>query len=139
MGHPKAAEPTRQVVLQRIRNRVIEYLELASSYEDQREYQSRVPIHVPNEIVNQWEDWVQCPGDLTFSEPVFSAAERDAVVRFHAVWDEVANNTPDPLPDVEDLFVTEEWRRLRDAALDALQVFRVRGKLSEDHEIVADR
>lgn len=47
------------IAIQRIRNRVIEYLELASSFDNQSAYQAAVPyIHVPNEIINQWEDWV---------------------------------------------------------------------------------
>ena len=139
MSQEQEAEPTRQVVLQRIRNRIIEHLELAGSFEDQREYQSRAPVHVPNEVINQWEDWVREPRDPALVEPVFSAGERDAVARFHQIWDEVAKNTPDPLPDLESLFVTTEWQRLRDAALDALRVFLIRGRLSEDDEIVAGR
>jgi hypothetical protein len=45
---------------QRIRNRIIEYLELAASFEAQREYEQGVPIaHIPYEVISQWEDLVQ--------------------------------------------------------------------------------
>jgi hypothetical protein len=128
------AEPTQQVVLQRIRNRIIEYLELASSFENQRQYQSVAPVNVANEIINRWEDCVREPRDSGFAAPVFSAAEQEAVAQFHNIWIAVAANTPDSLPDLESLFTTAEWQRLRAAALLALHVFLARGKLSEDRE-----
>lgn len=55
---PVEPEPSPRLVAQRIRNRIIEYLELASSFEAQQ----HAPIaHVPNEVINQWEDWVPTP------------------------------------------------------------------------------
>jgi hypothetical protein len=126
------AEPARRLVLQRVRKRIIEYLELAGSFDEQREYQARVPVHVPGEIINQWEDWVWDARDSAFGEPTFTAAEQNAMARFEGIWNEVAAHTPDPLPNLDALFLTTEWQHLRDAALDALRVFEVRGKLSED-------
>ncbi|MDF3065408.1 MAG: hypothetical protein K0R38_1009 [Polyangiaceae bacterium] len=48
MSQEQEAEPTQQVVLQRIRSRIIEYPELASSFGDQREYQSVAPVNGAN-------------------------------------------------------------------------------------------
>jgi hypothetical protein len=138
MSNEQEAEPTRQVVLQRIRNRIVEYLELTSSFVAQREYQSHTPVHVPHEIINQWEDCVPDPSDPAFAGPVFSVAERDAISRFHKVWDEMTSSTPEPLPTLDALFETAEWQRLRDSALEALQVFLVRGRLPENQEISVD-
>lgn len=132
MSEEHADEPTPKVQLQRVRNRVIESLELTSSFDAQRRYQSCAPVHVPNEVINQWEDWVRGPRDPAIIEPVFSKAEQDAVARFHETWRDVAASTPDPLPELDALFVTAEWHALRDAAADALRVFLVRGKLPED-------
>ena len=89
-------EPTHRVVLQRVRNRIIEYLELASSFEEQRTYQSRVPVSVPNEVINIWEDWFS--GDNELVGPVFTREERDALDAFHRTWQNVAHSAPDPLP-----------------------------------------
>lgn len=126
--------PSDQVIDQRIRNRIIEYLELASSFEDQRIYQSKAPVHVPNEIINQWEDWVPDPRRPHFSEPVFSREEQHAIIAYHHVWTEVCKATPKRLPSLEILFETAEWQRLRDAAVSASAVFAVRGRLPEDEE-----
>lgn len=90
MTKEQKVDGTPQIGLQRIRNRIIEHLELASSFESQREYQSVAPIHVPNDIINQWEDWVHDARVLNFTMPVFSVDEQDAVARFHRAWDEVA-------------------------------------------------
>jgi hypothetical protein len=52
-------KPSRRVVEQRVRNRIIEYLELASSFETQQGYERDVPIaHISYEVISQWEDWV---------------------------------------------------------------------------------
>lgn len=134
MSRDTEGEPTERVVQQRVRNRIIEYLELASSFESQREYQEVAPVHVPHEVVNQWEDWVRSPDD-PLGEPVFSSAERAAVRAFHRVWQSVADSTPRRLPDLEVLFGSPEWQLLRQAAADALAIFAVRGPLSEEDEI----
>jgi len=134
MSEGTEVQPSDQVINQRIRNRIIEYLELASSFEDQRLYQYKAPVHVPNEIITQWEDWVPDLPRAHFSEPVFSREEQDAIAAYHQVWTEVCEAIPMRLPSLEVLFDTAEWRRLRDAAISASAVFAVRGRLPEDEE-----
>jgi len=126
--------PTKQVVLQRIRNRIIECLELTASFEAQRDYQASVPVSVPNEVINQWEDWY--PGDdRALSEPVFTAEERAALDAFHRVWTDTAASAPDPLPPLDEAQQLPEWTRLRDAAHTAAAVLMRRGRLSEEDAI----
>lgn len=131
-------KPSPGLVEQRIRNRVIEYLELASSYEAQLEYQSSTPIaFVPHEVIEQWADWSpvdqsRWPGRLT--DP-YSADEIAAMRAYHAEWEWVIAHTPDPLPELSETQQLPEWKRLREAAEAALRPFLERGRLSEDHEI----
>jgi hypothetical protein len=122
---------------QRVRNRVIEYLELASSFEEQQEHERAFPIaHIPYEVINQWEDWVHMDPreDLNRSD-VYDSAEVQAMGQFHATWDDVASAIPDDYPPVSEVQVLPEWGRLRDAAESALSVFMRRGKMPEDHEV----
>lgn len=117
----------------------MEYLEIASSFDEQREYQRKVPlVHVPNEMINRWEDWVDGDRLDWFEEPVFSPQEQQAIQTFHSIWDSVAAVTPDPLPPLSALIVTEAWERLREAAEQALAVFAVRGKFDEERDAFAD-
>jgi len=122
-----------KVLKLRVRNNIMDYLELACSASAQRDYERRVPIaHVPNEMIAQWEDCVPDQDFEWYSEPEFSADEQAAIERFTQVWESVADETPDPMPDtVESLFGTRVWQRLMDAARDALNVFLVRGRISE--------
>jgi hypothetical protein len=116
------------VVINRIRNQIINYLALASSFDEQAEYQLAVPhINVPNEIINQWEDWVQEDWRRYVTEPVFSKDEVVAVGKFYAAWDSVAAATPDPLPPLEALWASSEWQLLALSAKEALIVFQFRG------------
>ena len=48
------------MVEQRVCNRIIEYLDLAASYEEQTVHENAGPpfVNVPYEIINQWGDWI---------------------------------------------------------------------------------
>jgi hypothetical protein len=130
------ASPSQQLILQRIRNRIIEHLETLASFDAQRDYQLRVPkINVPYELINGWEDWVDGPAPTHFVEPVFSAAEREVVAVFHAEWNRAASDMPDTYPSLSEVQAAPYWSRLRDAAERALMVFEKRGKLSEEVEL----
>ncbi len=128
--------PSAMLVAQRVRNRIIEYWQTASSFEAQLEYEAAVPIvHVPKEMINEWEDWVQSDHPEWYVEPVYSLAEQVAIRDFHTVWQSVLNDTPDTLPPLSDLIGTEPWERLRAGAERALTVFDLRGKFDEECEV----
>jgi hypothetical protein len=134
---PPEAPVSKRLLQQRVRNRIIEYLGTAASAEEQREYERDVPIaQVPNEMINQWEDWIP-DGDLDwFSPPVFSPEESEAIRSFHKVWLSVADETPNPMPhSIELILGTPAWNRLMDAAHLALSVFEKRGYFDEDVEL----
>jgi hypothetical protein len=124
-----------RIVLQRIRNRIIDYLALTASFDAQVEYQLSAPlVHVPHELINQWEDLVQPHWRQYMTSPVFSPEELDAIGQFNGVWYEIADKTPNPLPSLDTLFKTIEWQRLADSSAKALTVFQLRGQLSEDSD-----
>ncbi|MGQ0844784.1 MAG: hypothetical protein ACT4QF_11675 [Sporichthyaceae bacterium] len=127
--------PSERVVDRRVRNRVIEYLELASSFEGQREYAARAPsyVDIPNEVVNQWDDWVR-PSDLDGEAAVYTAAEVQTMSSYLEALDRANAAVVDSYPDLAHVQTLPEWQALREAALDALAVFAVRGRLSEDVE-----
>ena len=127
-------EPSEILVAQRIRNRVIEHLELTASFEEQRTYQRSAPIQVPNEIINGWEDLVRDDVLEWFSGPVFTQDEQQAIREFHVTWESVVKDTPRDLPDLEALFETQPWERLRVAAEQALRLIHVRGRFGEERE-----
>ena len=60
-AQPVGERASRQLVHQRIRNRLIEYFELLSSEADLLDYEASVPINLFAEIINQWEDWLAEP------------------------------------------------------------------------------
>jgi hypothetical protein len=135
LGRPES--PSRRVVDQRVRNRVIEYFELAASFERQDECEKDVPIaHVPQEVINQWED--NFPGDLRTTRdlpPVYSPDEAEAILSFHGVWDSVAQALPDDYAALGAVQEMPEWNELCRAAASALDVFKRRGRMPEDREV----
>jgi len=134
MRSSHTSAPSRQLVAQRVRNRIIEYLELASSFDKQLEYEHAVPINVPLEIINQWED--SNPESIAdIGEPVFDSHESEAIAAFDRIWNQVAAATPDPLPPLRALQQSSQWNVLRGAAEVALLVFLKRGRFPEEVEI----
>ncbi len=128
--------PSPQLLRQRLRNNIIDYLELASSVDEQRSYERNVPIaQVPNEMINQWEDVVDARDFDWYCPPVFSPHENVALRQFHEIWNQVADETPNPMPDtIEALIGTEPWSRLISAAQLALAVFERRGRFDPEIE-----
>ncbi|MBP2321034.1 hypothetical protein JOF56_001419 [Kibdelosporangium banguiense] len=129
--------PTVRVVLQRHRNRIIEYLEVAASFDDQQEYERNVQIvHVPYEVINQWEDWFPKDPRHNFDFlDVYDAAEVDAVCQFQVAWEAAADALSDDYPPLSEVQALPEWEQLRSAAEVALTVFMKRGMMPEDHEV----
>jgi hypothetical protein len=126
---------SRTLLDQRIRNRIIEYLQIASSYEEQLRYEARVPIaDVPAEIICQWSDQVNDHPLARYVEPVYSLEEQAAIANFQAVWERVISETPKYLPPLSELIRKPQWERLRIGALEALEVFLRRGKFDEEKE-----
>jgi hypothetical protein len=127
--------PGRRVLLQRVRNRLIDYLEVASSFDAQRAFQQQVPeLHVALEVVHQWQDWVGENWEAELAEPVFSADERVAMARFGKIWKMETAQLPDPVPPLETAMALPQWQRLCSAAAALLAVFGRRGRLSEECE-----
>ena len=133
-GHGDASE---RLIEQRVRNRIIEYLELASSFEDQRRYEHDVPIaHVPYEVINQWGDQVwKHPSRNPHNLDIYDAAEVEALVRYQEVLEAVTRAVPDDYPPLREVQTMPEWRLLRDTAEQTLGVLMRRGKFPEDREI----
>lgn len=132
-------DPSPMLLAQRVRNGIICYLEIVSSYEEQQAYERNVPIaDVPAEVICMWADSVDGDQLGWFTEPAFSPSEQAAIREFHAVWKGVIEDTPQSLPALSELIGTEPWERLRIAAEAALAVFNVRGKLFDEPEIVPE-
>jgi hypothetical protein len=114
---------------------VIEYFELASSFEAQREYELAVPIvHVPYEVIEQWQDWVPHLDLVLATSTVYSADEREALRRFQAVWDVTAAANGDDYPSLSVVQDLPAWQELRREAESSLAIFAQRGRLPEDRE-----
>jgi hypothetical protein len=129
--------PSERVIEQRIRNRVIEYLDLARSYDAQRDYEQRVPIaNVPYEVINMWEDnFPRDPREHANVLDVFSSDEIAAIRRFHEVWNAAAGAVPENFPSLTEVQALPEWDHLRRAAESASEVFGRRGPMPEDCEV----
>lgn len=122
---------------QRARNRIIDYLGLVSSFEQQSTFELEVPIvYVPYEVINQWED---CVGSDLFASlaalPVLDAAEGEALQMFEPVWERAAEHLPHDFPLLADVQLLPIWRNLRAAGEEALAVFLRRGRMPDDRAV----
>jgi hypothetical protein len=85
-------EPSKLLVMQRIRNRIFEYLEGVL------EYESDPGAWDLNELVNEWEMWVEHTFQKNdFAPPAFTPSEADALALVHLAWLAFADATPNPI------------------------------------------
>lgn len=134
--HQRADRPSERSVEQRTRNRVMEYLAFAASFEDQRKYEAVAPMaHIPYEVINQWEDhfprgleWdLACPRE-------FTRQEVEALQRFEGVWRTTSDAVPYDYSSLYDVQALPKWLQLQMAASTALAVLEQRGRTPEDFE-----
>lgn len=131
----EAERPSDRVIEQRVRNSLIEYFELASSFGAQQEYERDAPIaYVPYEVIEQWADWVPHLDLYLADSGAYSSAETEEIRRFQVVWEATTKAVPDDYPTLAHVQAMPAWEELRQAAESALAVFARRGRLPEDHE-----
>ncbi|MFZ6799223.1 hypothetical protein [Undibacterium sp. Di24W] len=122
-----------RVMLQRVRNRLIEYLEVAASFPAQQAFLEQSPdLDVPNEIIQQWSDWVSPDWRKELLTPVFSEDELLAISQFQTIWQAISQDLVQPLPPLSILQHSPLWEKLRQSAHHTLLIFMSRGVLSED-------
>jgi hypothetical protein len=121
MQHQSCSE---KVLLQRIRNRAIDCLEIAADEDAHASFG-------PNAVINWWDDFRDaalrpCPISS------LSKAEVAALLDFDAAWNAVANGTSNPMPSLPDLTQDPQWQTFVAAARHALSIFSILGRLPED-------
>jgi hypothetical protein len=128
MKNAEANDPSAEEVILRVRNRLMEYLEVVVHFRE---------VHPPwdlNEQLEQWQDWVplQRPFGLeAFPEPVFSLEERTALLTVDAAWEALCDATPTPIRDEPAALRLAEWTSFVEVAETALRVLQIRGRFQE--------
>ncbi len=115
-----------QLVAQRLRNRVLEYLELVATAE------LDVPALKTSDIVNLWEDSVSDMPNPLFEIPPYTRDEAEALEAFAKAWQRFCVATPQWPETYTALFAHAAWRQFREAAAVALTALMKRGLLPED-------
>ncbi|MFT7775664.1 hypothetical protein [Roseateles sp.] len=118
-----------QLVEQRVRNRIIEWLELIV------EYEASPPGFDLNEVLNQWEDWNPCAttNSESYPTPVYTSSETVLLVSVHHAWQEFCGATPQIITQDSSELIKPQWATLVSVATSALGELNKRGKLPEDH------
>jgi hypothetical protein len=126
-----ASDPSARVVEQRIRNRLIEYLEMLIAYE------AGPCTYDLNEVINQWEDWNPTPHSQAcqFPAPTYTGSEAALLSLVAEAWENLCVATPQNISSLSEVIRAPQWRSLITAADSALHELRSRGKLSEEPEV----
>jgi hypothetical protein len=121
--------PSGAVVQQRIRNRLLEYLEMVVEFER---------YHPPfdlDEVFNQWEDWVRRPIETgTWPSPTYTLKEAELLRKVDAAWDALCNVYLQTPEDEKAVLRKPEWGSFVESADAGIREMRKRGKLSEEYE-----
>jgi hypothetical protein len=118
------SSPLEAVMSQRIRNRVIDCLEIVADESSQAAFG-------PDGLINWWEDWREAalgPPPL----PSLAPNEHAVVAAFDMTWLALAEGTPNPMPPLAELREDPLWQAFVGAAQRALAVLSKVGRLPED-------
>ena len=122
------SNPSEQLILQRVRNRIIEYFDLVSDAEAREQFGA-------NYIINDWESWQDSELESVYPDPIFTVAERNAMAAFDLTWQLAVRVTSGDMPSISSLRTTSYWQELTASASSAFSLFMQRGKLPEDREV----
>jgi hypothetical protein len=118
------------LVEQRVRNRIIEWLEVVAAY------QVDPPPYDLNEILNQWQDWNATPASVErYPQPVYTHEEARSLVSVGVAWSEFCEATPNRIVHEGEHLSKPEWAKLVAASNGALSVLCLRGRLSEESAV----
>jgi hypothetical protein len=118
-------EISKQLLYQRLRNRMIELLDLYCSFDDLAKLGAF-------EAVNMVDDWL--PLDYDEAPNVFNQQEKRAIGEFINLFEAASNATDEDICDVNWFMSSDEWIRLSAVAKSALSVLLKRGRFSEEIE-----
>ena len=106
----------------------------ASSYVAQNEYAKAAPpyVHVPYEVIEQWEDWVPHLDLVLTDSNVYTPKEKEVLSRFQSVWELTIEAIGHDFPSLDAVQAMPAWEDMRLAAAAALAVLAKRGRLPED-------
>lgn len=117
-------ELSSQIIDQRVRNRLIEWLEMLVEYEDN-------PPHFDlNEVINQWDDWNHPNSSYPF--PTYTSSEADKISLVAIALDDFCSVTSKIISIGDEKLFNLEWCKLVSVSRDALLEMQRRGKLSEE-------
>lgn len=120
-------EISRQLLYQRLRNRVIELMELHTSVKD-------IANLGAFEVLNMVDGWL--PLNYEEAPKVFNKNEKAAITSFLKLANVAADVSVEDTWDVQWFNNSAEWSELSTFARQSLAVFMVRGRFSEDREEV---
>lgn len=113
-----------RIIEERVRNRIMELLE---TIVDDKLVSS---IGV-DELVNHWNDFVPDCGPEAFSSSVYTDDERSALESVCSAFDDLIENTENPMPSMDILRNNPLWTALVKVSRNALTVFDSRGRCLE--------
>lgn len=120
---------TRQLVYQRIRNRIVELLEWLIECENEP------PRCGMNELINSWEDWVPTPSPKGyFVDQGFTPMQNVLLVNVSAAIEDFCEATPEPIENDAAAITLPQWRLVIAAAKPTLSAMKASTKMSEESD-----
>lgn len=108
----------------RVRQNLLDVLDLWASKESQLEYQRNVPIaQVSAELFCQWADDFYHP-DSTHFKMAFDEREKGLLAEFDKVLNDISDKAPTDLPYITEFVKTNEWLVINQAAVETLKKIR---------------
>lgn len=99
--------------LKTYRQRVINYLKIISSFDEQNRYQEALIVSVPDKLLCMWFDDLAMPASLELPFSIFDATELDALRNFSEKLNKMGFviRRPNEI-NLEELLKNQDWQEI---------------------------
>lgn len=92
-------------------------LDNLSSFERQLKYKQTIPfVHVPYELMAQWDNLVRMLNEVQAYHQIFSLEEINHIMHFNKLIEEIHQSHQGRMLDVDEIFASKEWQHIASEA-----------------------
>jgi len=106
------------------KSHIMDFFYTLASNERQINYKKSVPVvHIPYELIAQWDGAFKYPQNQKWFRDIWKEKELNWLKEFDSKFNEIMDKLPKSIPDIPEIFENTHWLQLIQLAQETLDKF----------------